>query len=91
MFWTEEDVQPMVTELVKTFGPQGSITSENNTLKNVCIATREYGKLWYGDISDTNQVLIAKLGNIINTYKQDIYLLKQDSYDFNQPLLHIKS
>lgn len=91
MFWTEEDVQPMVTDLVDAFGPQGLITNEGNTLKNVCIATREYGKLWYGDITDSNETLVTKLSKIIGVYKQDIYLLAEDTFDFNTPLLKINS
>jgi len=51
MFYTAEDVQPAVNVAVKMFGPQGRMETGKNALYNVHIFTREFGKLWYGDIS----------------------------------------
>jgi hypothetical protein len=51
MFWQAEDVQPAVNAAVKMFGPQGRMSTGKNVFYNVAVFTREYGKLWYGDIS----------------------------------------
>jgi len=51
MFYTAEDVQPAVNAAVKMFGPQGRMETGKNVLYNAYIFTREFGKLWYGDIS----------------------------------------
>lgn len=51
MFWQAEDIQPAVNAAVKMFGPQGRMDTGKNVFYNVSVFTREYGKLWYGDIS----------------------------------------
>ena len=51
MFYTAEDVQPAVNAAVKMFGPQGRMDTGKNVFYNVAVFTKEYGKLWYGDIS----------------------------------------
>ena len=50
MFWQAEDVQPAVNAAVKMFGRQGRMDTGKNVFYNVSVFTREYGKLWYGDI-----------------------------------------
>jgi hypothetical protein len=50
MYYMEEDVQPAVNAAVDIFGTPGRILVEGDVLKNISIATREFGKLWYGDI-----------------------------------------
>jgi hypothetical protein len=91
MFYTEEDIQPAVTLAVKLFGKAGNMSLEKNTLYNVSIATREYGKLWYGDIdgsmadTDTLMSKFSELGRFVN---QKIYIL-DDQFDFNKPILVI--
>ena len=51
MFWQAEDIQPAVNAAVKMFGPQGRMDTGKNVFYNVSVFTKEYGKLWYGDIS----------------------------------------
>lgn len=51
MFYTEEDVQSAVNAAVKIFGKQGSMDTGKNMFYNVAVFTREFGKLWYGDVS----------------------------------------
>lgn len=51
MFYTAEDIQPAVNAAVKIFGSQGHMDAGKNVLYNVSVFTKEYGKLWYGDIS----------------------------------------
>ena len=50
MFWQEEDVQPAVDIATQIFGPVGTMMVNENVAHNVSIATREFGKLWYGDV-----------------------------------------
>ena len=91
MFYTEEDVQPVVTLAEKLFGKVGNMSMEKNTLYNVSIATREFGKLWYGDIegsiADTD-TLVSKFSELSRFVNQKIYIL-DDQFDFNKPILVI--
>lgn len=64
MFWTEEDVQPVVDMTTELFGPVGSMTTEKNAILNVVIFSKQYGKLWYGDIEDTMDGVIQKCGMV---------------------------
>jgi hypothetical protein len=50
MFWTEEDVQPIVQIAEEMFGPNGNMLEGKNITKNVLIGTKEFGKIWYGDV-----------------------------------------
>ena len=54
MFYTEEDVQPVVQVATELFGPVGNMLESNRFVsQNVIIGTREFGKLWYGDVAGT--------------------------------------
>ncbi len=54
MFWTEEDVQPAVQVANELFGPVGNMLESGRFVtQNVIIGTREFGKLWYGDVEGT--------------------------------------
>ena len=50
MFYTAEDVQPAVQVATELFGPVGTMMEGKHVTKNVIIGTREFGKMWYGDI-----------------------------------------
>jgi hypothetical protein len=84
MFYTQEDVQPAVDAAVRIFGKNGSYVFDGN-VKNVVIATREFGKIWNGDV-DVNSVenkctqLARQIGNTV-------YLLEgfyADNFDFSK-------
>lgn len=67
MFWQAEDVQPAVKVVTEVFGPVGRMQAGKNVLYNISIFSREYGKLWYGDlvnegISEKLTTLSTKLG-----------------------------
>ena len=67
MFYTAEDVSPVVKIVADVFGKVGNMETGKNVLYNVSIFSREYGKLWYGDlvndeISEKLTALSAKLG-----------------------------
>jgi hypothetical protein len=54
MFYTEEDIQPAVQAASELFGSVGNMLAENRFVtRNVIIGTREFGKLWYGDVEGT--------------------------------------
>ena len=54
MFYTEEDVTPAVQTATELFGPGGNMLNEGRFVtRNVIIGTREFGKLWYGDVEGT--------------------------------------
>lgn len=89
MFYSEDDVQPAVNEAIKLFGPVGNMSMERNTMYNVSIATKEFGKLWYGDIDGArfNTTAIANaLAALSKLMQQKVYIL-DDSFDFDKPLL----
>ena len=67
MFWQAEDVQPAVKAVAEVFGKVGAMETGKNVLYNVSIFSRQYGKLWYGDlindgISEKLSTLSTKLG-----------------------------
>jgi hypothetical protein len=79
MFYSEEDVQPAVTQATMIFGQVGRMDPLAE-FKNVSIATKQFGKLWYGDVSsrdlDTNiRLLQSAVG-------QQVYVFLNDN-DFN--------
>ena len=54
MFYTEEDVTPAVQIATELFGPVGNMLPDSRFVsRNVIIGTREFGKLWYGDVEGT--------------------------------------
>lgn len=64
MFWNEEDIQPAVDMATEMFGTVGNMSETKNTLKNVFIFSKQYGKLWYGDIEDTTDNVRQKCSQI---------------------------
>lgn len=67
MFYTADDVSPAVKVVADVFGKVGNMETGKNVLYNVSIFSREYGKLWYGDlvnegVSDKLTTLSTKLG-----------------------------
>ena len=65
MFYTEDDVQPVVNVAVEMFGPNGNMLDGKNVTKNVIIGTKEFGKIWYGDV-DGNVEYIADLCGVMS-------------------------
>ena len=55
MFYIEEDVQPIAQIAVEMFGPNGNMLEGKNITKNVIIGTKEFGKIWYGDVNGDTQ------------------------------------
>lgn len=92
MFYTEEDIIPAVEMAQDLFGMVGNVATESNTMMNVSIATREYGKVWYGDIDgkyDT-PAIVEKLAELSKFLQQKVYIL-DDNFDFDNPVLELKN
>ena len=65
MFYSEEDIQPAVQVATELFGPVGVMLSSGKFVaKNVIIGTREFGKLWYGDV-DGSEEYVKELCDIM--------------------------
>ena len=75
MFYSAEDVTPAVEMATKLFGTVGNITTGKNVLYNVSVATREFGKLWYGDIASPD--VVSLLNTLSNSTRQKVYILDE--------------
>lgn len=54
MFYTDEDVEPVVQIATELFGPVGNMLDEDRFVtRNVIIGTNQFGKIWYGDVPGT--------------------------------------
>jgi hypothetical protein len=79
MFYSEDEVQPAVTHATMLFGRVGTIDPVAEH-KNVCIATKQFGKLWYGDV--TAQDLAINVPLLQASLGQEIFVLYNNN-DFN--------
>jgi hypothetical protein len=68
MFYTEEDIQPVVDTVVRTMGPSGTMVYGDRVLKNIIVSTREFGKIWYGDFEGS----VEQLDTIISQMSSNI-------------------
>lgn len=59
MFYTEEDVEPVVQVAKEMFGPVGNIIEGKSVMKNILIGTNEFGKVWYGDIEGDSDYILG--------------------------------
>lgn len=82
MFYTEEDVQPAVDIAAELFGHPGRLIDGHKVMRNTSIATRQFGKLWYGDIDTTSTDLEATCIALSQRIGQDVYVFSEDS-NFN--------
>jgi hypothetical protein len=82
MFWTDEDIQPAVDLAVKLFGQHNLYEQDNrNAHKNVSIMTREFGKIWFGDM-ELNEETKESMEKLSVTINQKVYLTKGfDTYN----------
>ena len=65
MFWNAEDVQPAADVAVELFGKNGAMLDGKHVSRNVIISTREFGKLWYGDV-DGDAEFINSLCSVLS-------------------------
>ncbi len=81
MFWTDEDVQPAYELAVKLFGQHNRYEQDNiNAYRNVVIMTREFGKIWFGDLelNDETRENLEKLSVTIN---QKVYFTREFDHE----------
>lgn len=64
MFYTEEDVQPIVDAVTEVMGVTGNMAIGKNVLPNVTVSTPEFGKVWYGDYTGTVEQLNTNMTNL---------------------------
>lgn len=81
MFWTYEDIQPAVESARKLFGPENQYVSDT-PYKNVSIMTREYGKLWFGDLESTKDIQ-ERLEMLSVTINQKVYVTLDYEHDIS--------
>jgi hypothetical protein len=53
MFWTEEDIQPVVNAVIRRMGKAGRMSYGKQVLMNVIVSTPQFGAVWYGDFEGT--------------------------------------
>tara|TARA_S200002703_G_scaffold91915_1_gene79449 strand:- start:3254 stop:3559 length:306 start_codon:yes stop_codon:yes gene_type:complete len=82
MFWTDEDIQPAIDLAVKLFGSNNRYEHDNrNAHRNVSIMTKEYGKIWFGDL-ELNDEARENMEKLSVTINQRVYLTKDfDTYN----------
>lgn len=81
MFYTAEDVNPAVIAATEIFGKVGNMMEGKNVLRNISIATREFGKLWYGDIEMSTVELHNKCKTLGQKIGQTVFFLKDGQFD----------
>ena len=72
MFYTEEDVQPAVDMATELFGKIGNMSAEKNVLKNIVIFSKQFGKIWYGDIQDQMENIQNKCNQIAQKFSINV-------------------
>lgn len=81
MFYTHEDIQPAVELAQRVLGKQNTyLPTANNSLHGISVATREYGKLWHGDLYYGDK-LFHQLESLSATLNQVVYLIHSFSFD----------
>lgn len=90
MFYTEEDVLPSVKIAEEMFGKNGSMITGKNVITNAAIATKEFGKLWYGDIDLFDGNFEQKGAEFSRKIGQTVYVFGTDRSNFDyHNALHI--
>lgn len=80
MFYTEEDIQPHVNEVERVLGRVGTMDFGKNVLYNVAIATKEFGKIWYGDLITFD--LADKIKSLETSLNMKLFVISADGLDF---------
>lgn len=61
MFYTEEDIQPVVDAVTEVMGVAGNMLHGKGVLANVVVSTPAFGTVWYGDFNGTTDTLTTTL------------------------------
>ena len=79
MFYTVEDIQPAVDVAVELFGKNGTMLDGKHISKNVLVGTREFGKLWYGDV-DGDMDFINSLCSVLSQRIGQTAMIVDDNF-----------
>lgn len=82
MFYVAEDVIPAVKAAEGVFGKSGNMI-HNAWKMNVSLATKKFGKIWYGDIDMTPAEFDEKCSGLAKTLGSLLFVLENDEYDFD--------
>ena len=83
MFYNEDDVQPVVTIANEMFGKSGRMLDGKNVMRNVTLATREFGKFWYGDIDMFGVHPNIQFKNLSQRINQTVYVFNNsNTFDY---------
>jgi hypothetical protein len=69
MFWTEEDIQPVVDAATKMFGSQGMYYYYPSNVCMLTVSSPKFGKIWHGEVEKTQQQvaeMVAALSQATN-------------------------
>ena len=84
MFYVEEDVLPAVKTATELFGQVGNFAEGKNVARNVSIATRQFGKIWYGDVDATAAEIATKCKDIAQRINQTVYMFNSgNEFEYN--------
>lgn len=84
MFWQEEDVQPAVDRAVEMFGRVGSVHYGKSVKMNISLATKEYGKIWYGDVDMDDNTFMTNCSNLAKALNSNIYIFDAgNNFDYS--------
>jgi hypothetical protein len=86
MFYVEEDITPAVAVATQVFGKSGRILIGDSVMYNAAVVTREFGKIWHGDLDLRS---IEWCMNVLTTrLKTTVYLFDGNNH-FNFKKAHV--
>lgn len=65
MYFTADEIQPVVDVVTSTLGPQGIMLEGKGISRNIILGSPQFGKLWYGDV-DGNLEYVENLCSILS-------------------------
>jgi hypothetical protein len=82
MFWDEEKIED-AHRIGRFLGPWGRMLEDRfNRLTNICLYTKEHGKVWYGDVNlDDDKSMLQLMARAL---EQTIYIIPdspREGYD----------
>lgn len=87
MFYDKDDVQPVVNIATEMFGVSGRMLYGKNVLYNVTLATKEFGKIWYGDMDTIAMSPQTQCGVLSQRINQTVYMFdNSNTFDYTTAL-----
>jgi hypothetical protein len=83
MFYENDDIQPAVNVATEMFGNVGRMLYGKNVLYNVTLATREFGKIWYGDMDTIAMSPQSQCSVLSQRINQTVYMFNNsNTFDY---------